>query len=203
MYYVLALDVETSGSSLIHHGLVSIGATLQDHNSTEIDAFQVNLQLPEDRSFEQRCLEEFWLKNPLAYEFVQKNALPPKAAMDAFCQFLQKVEESYPDLMVVSDNPSFDIAWLNFYLDLYTTRFPLNYSIQNEYRFIWDVHSMLKSLIVMMQGTHASDWELSVKLGFKTKYSYDHTPLNDARVIADYFNQAMKAFRSCRQQIKP
>jgi 3'-5' exoribonuclease-like protein len=152
--------VETSGSSFSQNGLLSIGASLQDQDSNELESFQVNVALPQDRNYEQRTLEEFWLKNPTAYEFVQQNPLLPKEAMDAFCEFLQRVEEAYPQLMVVSDNPSFDIAWLNLYLNLYTMRLPLNYSAQNEYRFIWDVHSMLKTLLFMKHGDPTSDWDL-------------------------------------------
>ncbi len=49
---VLAFDVETSGGSLTQSGLLSIGASLFDGVAIESKAFQVNIQLPEERSFE-------------------------------------------------------------------------------------------------------------------------------------------------------
>jgi hypothetical protein len=78
VYYVLAIDIETSGSSLIQNGLVSIGCSLQDQRSNELRAFQVNLTLPENHIYEERCLQEFWLKNPRAHEFRSERCLIPR-----------------------------------------------------------------------------------------------------------------------------
>ncbi|OJW47189.1 MAG: hypothetical protein BGO67_03685 [Alphaproteobacteria bacterium 41-28] len=193
-YHVLAIDIETSGSSFKQNGIVSIGASLQDHNSNELDSFQINLVLPEGRSYEERCVKEFWSENKKIHNFVQQNAVAPKEAMDKFCAFLTEVETRFSDLIVISDNPSFDIAWLNFYLDEYTDRLPLNYAENMTYRIIWDIYSMLKVLLCE-RGDFESSWELPEKLGLKSKWPADHNPLNDARTIADYFNQIVKEMK--------
>lgn len=195
VYYVLAIDIETSGSSLIQNGLVSIGCSLQDQHSNELRAFQVNLTLPENHIYEERCLQEFWLKNPRAHEFVQKDALSPDTAIKMFSEFLENAEKDYPDLIIVSDNPSFDIAWLNFYLSQYTDKLPLNYSQKGDYRPIWDLISMRKSLISVKSGDFISNCGLTEKPALKSRWKYDHTSLNDARVIADFFNQTVQALR--------
>lgn len=195
LYHVLAMDIETSGSSLTQNGIVSIGCSLQDQYSNELGTFQVNLTLPENCVYEERCLREFWLKNPRAHEFVQKDALPPDTAMEMFREFLGSAEADYPDLMVVSDNPSFDIAWLNFYLSQYTNRLPLNYSEKGEYRAIWDLLSMRKSLVSVQSGELVSHCGLTEKPASKSRWKYDHTPLNDARFIADFFNQTAQKLR--------
>lgn len=59
-YHVLALDIEISGCSLSKNGILSIGASLQDQDSNEVESFQVNLTLPLGRTFEERCMREFW-----------------------------------------------------------------------------------------------------------------------------------------------
>ncbi|HUX80603.1 MAG TPA: 3'-5' exoribonuclease [Alphaproteobacteria bacterium] len=190
-YHVLALDIETSGCSLKKHGIVSIGASLQDKNSNELDSFQINVTLPEGHTYEERCVKEFWSENKKIYEFVQQNAVAPSIAMGKFCTFLRQVETRYPELIVVSDNPSFDVAWLNLYLSEYTDRLPLNYTEDNTYRIIWDTYSMQK-VLTCERGDFESSWELPEKLGFKSKWPADHNPLNDARTIADFFNQTVK-----------
>ena len=191
---VLAVDVEVSGCSVTQNGIVSMGASLQDQDSNELHTFQVNLRLPENRIYEEQCLKEFWLQNQRVYDFVQQNAVPPLKAMEEFYGFLTHVETSYPDLILVSDNPSVDITWLNLYLAEYTDRSPLNYSNTETYRIIWDTHSMQKVLL-SQRGDLESNLDLPEKLGFKSKWVHDHTPLNDARTIADFFNQTVKEVR--------
>lgn len=193
-YHVLAIDIETSGCSFKQHGIVSVGASLQDQNSNELDSFQMNLALPEGCRYEERCVKEFWSENKEIHDFVQQNAITPKEAMHKFCAFLTEVETRFPELIVLSDNPSFDIAWLNLYLDEYTDRLPLNYAENMTYRIIWDTYSMQKVLLCQ-RGDFESSWELPEKLGFKSKWPADHNPLNDARTIADYFNQTVKEMK--------
>src|SRR3989338_8462448 len=71
----LGIDIETSGSHFVRNGILSIGCSLQDENSDELESFHVNLSLPEDREYEPSCLENFWLKHPEAHAFVQTNPL--------------------------------------------------------------------------------------------------------------------------------
>ncbi|MBP9692621.1 MAG: hypothetical protein KBD90_04740 [Alphaproteobacteria bacterium] len=193
-HHVLAVDVEVSGCSLTQNGIVSIGASLQDQDSNELHAFQVNVQLPEGRIYEEKCLKEFWRKNKKIYAFVQQNAISPLMAMEQFDQFLTQVETTYPELILVSDNPGLDIAWLNLYLAQYTDRLSLSYAANQTYRTIWDTQSMQKVLL-SQRGDFDSTCGLPKKLGFKSKWVYDHNPLNDARTIADFFNQTVKEMR--------
>ncbi len=194
-HYVLAFDIEASGSSLTQNGIVSVGSSLQDENSNELKSFQVNLALPENRSYEESCLKNFWLKNLEAYEFVSKNALPPKEAMTQFYNYLESIEKEYPELIIISDNPTFDIAWLNLYLAEYTDRLPLNYSAKKEYRMIWDSSAVQKTLLSIKTGDFTSKHGHIKKLGFESKWVHNHNPLNDARRIADFYNQAMKELK--------
>jgi hypothetical protein len=203
-YHVLAVDIEASGPSLKKNGIVSIGASILDAFSNEKDSFQINLSLPEGKEYEENCLNEFWLKNIQAYNFVQTNATNPKIAMQEFVNFIDNAER-FENLKIVSDNPSFDIAWLNHYILEFTERVPLGYTASNEYRIIWDTHSMQKTLLAM-KGDSRSEWGLPEKLGLKSHWMHDHNPLNDARTIADYYNQVINeletdCFIQCNGQV--
>ncbi len=195
--YILGIDVETSGSSYKKNGLLSIGCSLQDEDSNEIDSFQVNLDLPKDKEFEKGSIENFWSKNQKIYDSITTNTIPPEEAMNKFCTFLSKYEQKYQDLLIISDNPSFDIAWINFYLDLYTSRKPMNYGINLKTRQIWDSSTLQKNwLCIKMK--HKSLFPPKghkEKLGLKSKWSHDHNPLNDARVIASFYNQTIKQMK--------
>jgi hypothetical protein len=191
-YYVLAVDIEASGSSKKRHGIVSIGASVQDRYSNEVANFQVNLSLPEGKEYEEKCIQNFWLKNPGAYKFVQTNTVETHIAIERFTDFLSKVEKDFNQggkLRVVSDNPRFDVAWLNYYIDEYTDKYTLDHNMFGDFRFIWDINSMMKVLLSITRRNLNANWGLADRLGFKSKWVADHNPLNDARTIADYYNQ--------------
>jgi hypothetical protein len=198
-YYVLAVDIEASGSSKKRHGIVSIGASAQDRYSNEVASFQINLSLPSEKEYEEKCIKNFWQKNPEAYKFVQTNMVEPKIAIEKFTDFLGQVERNYNQngqLRIVSDNPRFDVAWLNHYIDEYTDRHTLDHNMFGDYRFVWDINSMMKVLLSITRRNINADWGLADRLGFKSRWIADHNPLNDARTIADYYNQIVNQMES-------
>lgn len=143
--YILALDIETSGSYFLKNGTLSIGASLQDSDSIEKDFFQFNLLL-DQHSYDKECKETFWDKFTKAQKFIETNALHPKKAMQNFAAFLSKIDIQYSKVIMISDNPSFDIAWLHYYLSIYTDAKSLRYSsVDNTYRMVWDSVSVQKT----------------------------------------------------------
>jgi hypothetical protein len=89
--YILAFDIEVSGSSLTRNGILSIGASLWNEKFEELDYFQRNLLLPEGRTYEDSCKKNFWDKNLDAAAFVASNALDPKQVMQEFEKFLNNI----------------------------------------------------------------------------------------------------------------
>ncbi|MCI5052079.1 MAG: hypothetical protein MRY21_02950 [Simkaniaceae bacterium] len=164
MSQILAIDIETSGPSMVKHGILSIGAIAGS------DAFEVNIAL-EGREYDTLCLEQFWKRHPKAHAHVTKDPLAPKEAMARFAAFLDRHNRA----MIVSDNPSFDIGWLNLYLALYTERLPINYTSGGEHRMIWDA------------GTIEELW-------WCEKPKSLHTPLSDAKKIAEVFKAQRRHF---------
>ncbi|MCP3658846.1 MAG: hypothetical protein GY830_00420 [Bacteroidetes bacterium] len=202
--YVLGIDVETSGCSFAKNGLLSIGCSIKDENVQEVDNFQINIDLPEDREYEEDCLNHFWLRHPAAFEFIKSNTVSPEIAMNKFWEFIARAEKNYPRLIIVSDNPTFDIAWINLYLSLYTDRKPLNYAENNKYRQIWGASSIQKYFNLFPRYHLLKDWrrELLIperkhreKLGLIVPAEHDHNSLTDARIIAENFIRTKKKMK--------
>lgn len=200
-FHILALDIETSGSSYKDNGILSIGASLQDQEFIEKESFQVNILLPEGRTYEKNCKEKFWDKFPEAQKFVKNNAIEPKEAMQSFSKFLFNIENRYPNTVIVSDNPSFDIAWVDYYLDIYADRKPLRYSENEVYNMVWDSASIQKAWLCFKtpdSSFYSPPRDHREKLKLQTQYVHDHNPLNDARIIANFYIQTIKQMEQFR-----
>lgn len=188
---IIAFDIETSGPHFDKNALLSIGVSVQNLNGVEIDSFQKNMTLPEGRVFDEKCYNEFWVKNPEAYKFVTSETSQPKEVMRDFVLFLANIERIYPDNFIVSNNSSFDVAWINLYLALYTDRLPLNYRMNGTYRMIWDSASVQKAWCGLRTGCNFTNLPRKHRevLHLASPFTHDHNPLNDAREIASFFIQ--------------
>lgn len=199
---VMALDGETSGPNFVTNSLISIGVSVQDMEMNEIASFQRNLALEEGRCFDERCLNDFWRKHEEVFHFVTSNASDPKVVMEELSAFVSEIETTYPSCVVVSDNPSFDIAWINLYFSRYTERLPINYHTNGKHRMIWDSSSVQKTWCGLKKGvsfSHIPPKHEKV-LGLSSPFVHDHNPLNDAREIACFFIQTWKQIREFEAQ---
>lgn len=190
--YILAFDIETSGSSYLHNGILSIGASLQDNNGKEHKFFEVNINLPREKVFEEKCKVNFWNKYPEALDYINSNTVEPNIGIQLFAKFLDEVDLHYPRLSIVSDNPSFDIAWLDYYLIKYSNRKPLRYSSTSDnYRMIWDYGSIQKIWLWLKTSSksfyHFFNNSSICKLDSKELLSKNHKALDDARAIASNY----------------
>ncbi len=203
--FVLAIDIETSGSSLRDNGILSIGASLQNLAREELEQFVVNIALVDGRIFEESCKKDFWDKNPKALEFVSQNAINPREAMGQFRDFVDRIQVQYPNLTVISDNPSFDIAWIDNYLTTYADRKPLRYSsVDNKYTMIWDSASVQKTWCSIKTHeasvfTPSKDHRKALQL--ELTVPKDHNPLNDARNIAGFYIQTLHQMSEFKESL--
>ena len=195
---IVAIDVETSGPNFISNGLLSIGVTVQDWDMNELCYFQRNLALEDNLHFDTECLNNFWNLHKEAYDFATSNTIPPRLAMDEFVAFLYEVECKYSNLIIISDNPSFDIGWINLYLSKYTKRYSLNYSTSGIYRMIWDVGSIQKAWYILKYKKSFNSISSGYKnsFNFVSPYKRDHIALNDARNIAAFFSHIWKQIQN-------
>jgi hypothetical protein len=204
--YVLVVHVQTSGANFETNGIVSISAVLSEitrypaqEKLSEIDKFYINIKLPDKCGYEQRAIDEFWSKNTEYTKFVRQDAREPEEAMNLFVSFLNKTEKYCPQ--IVSDNPSFHVGWINYYLSKYSTRSTLDYALDGKYRVLWDVHSMQKSLLEFLQADYQSEWGLTEKLGISLddytdeRDPIEHMEYNIARSITRSYFETVRIIR--------
>lgn len=126
MKFFLAIDVETSGQCLKRNFMPCLGAALIEVSScTEKSRFLTYIQQPEDSEWEQRALDEFWLKpENIAHHHeilkILKSSETPtrEAAMAAFLSWVRSVCDQYgaENITCISDTAGFDYSWLSRYL---------------------------------------------------------------------------------------
>lgn len=120
-----------------------------------------------EKIMEERCLRQFWDKHQDKLKEFKQNTLTRTCAIDSFLNILREYDSKY-NVEIVSDNPSFDISFINYYIGKYSTNtnLPLHFnSITNEYRGINDIY------------------EYNLKIDKEVEVKHDHYPENDAEYI--------------------
>lgn len=69
----LSFDIEADGSAPSIHNMLSIGIYGFDNNNVNVFNYQRNIAPHASRTPEERCMKEFWEKNPEAWKFVHQN----------------------------------------------------------------------------------------------------------------------------------
>ncbi len=124
----MGLDVETTGQYLSHNAMVALGAVAMDAEGAMLHTFKVCLAVPPHKGWEQRCVDEFWSKQADLKAAIERDAIAPECAMRGFARWLNLMDLLYGDrLVLLTDNPSFDVAWINLYLADHTDRPSLYY----------------------------------------------------------------------------
>lgn len=142
----IAVDVECTGQSLKKHAMVELGACYAVHGDlpplqspkSHPDApfclvapptprFAVQIKVPDTRGWDQQCVKEFWMStSELRAKHARLNSgddsVSPKHAMALFAEWVRHVQASLapgnPEwIFFVSDNPGFDVKWIDYYLD--------------------------------------------------------------------------------------
>lgn len=199
--FYLGVDVETTGQNLTQHAMIALGAVVMDEQFNELETFAGYLKMNKSRVWEQRCVDEFWSKNQTILEKIEKNANNPYVVMNSFVEWLSLLDAKFKDnLVVVSDNVGFDVAWINEYLSIYTTRPSLDYrwcDIEKKYvyRRIWDTNSVMHGALLVNTGK-VIEWNVETALEVQNdRWKNDHDPLNDARNVAANYILCIKKFR--------
>ncbi|AYV79647.1 MAG: hypothetical protein Faunusvirus33_1 [Faunusvirus sp.] len=192
----LAVDIETSGSCYAKHMIVSIGVFAGLSDGTKILKQRISLKEVDDKKFwESRCLKQFWSQkcNQENLLVFTAEAIDVKKGMADFMKIVDDLESLYK-LRILSDNSSFDIAYLNYYIQHFLGRNPLCYMKDQEtYRSIVDTHSFLRGVTFADHGRNLSDEELIVKYGLAITAEHDHRPDNDAHHIFQVYTQMVTA----------
>jgi DNA polymerase III epsilon subunit-like protein len=180
---VLALDIETTGPNMIHHGMIAIGYCLGDINNNVIESGRFCIQLDKDQDYDAKTWTRFWSKHQDILEIIKKEARPPKEQMMKFAKFIDALDDKY-NLRIITDNPSFDVAFINYYLAKYTNKDSINYRYEKEYRPIIDTDSYSRGLLKKTYITEwVSDSDMMKQLNITVDAKTTHLPDEDATYI--------------------
>ena len=134
---ILSIDIESGGCQPSKHPLVAIGICFWNNGLKEKKLFRFEFDYSK---FEPRCVEEFWSKN---MDKLEKFRSLPISNIKEFADYVDKLDEKYPNLTILSDNPAYDIGFINYLYDTQLNRKPLQYKYDGKYRIIVDQNSYL------------------------------------------------------------
>ena len=139
---------------------------------------------------EKRCQDEYWSQPAQADQLKEFRAaaVGPAPAMETFAEALKQAEAAAQKtaLHVVSDNPAFDFAFLNHYLDVYLGRASLAYSSEGRYRGVRDEWEVLRKVAVrhgLSVRAVTPAVRADVEAFVRERATHDHYPENDAACI--------------------
>ncbi len=193
----LSVDIEASGPNYTKHGILGLGWCTRD-SAGNIKSGQINMYLPEGADFEQKCWEEFWSKNLPVLHKLKENAVSPLEGITAFINLLDQLEQDN-DVMIITDNPSFDISYLNYYLATYLNRNPLTYDSFGNYRPIFDTDCYTRGVLHMQYDNKwTSDSDIIAHLNIDTSEfaAHTHTPESDATRICQLHAAVLSKLKS-------
>jgi hypothetical protein len=218
-YINIALDLEGTGWSMKRHGIVQLGAVVMESETRKVlETFEVDINLPEDRGWEDRCVNEFWnSKEPLRNlkkKIDNDEGEAPKVAMKKFCTFMQRAFETYAygdinRVRILTDTVSYDPGWINLYLAEYADSKPLHLIFEGKFRDVIELGSYeqgrsgithTEELLQVddqkrKEGRGYFSQEKSclkkLKITDTPKVEADHHAVNDAINMAEMFNIVM------------
>lgn len=145
---VFSIDLETTGELLGIHSNALVGVFVGDRNgkalheeciSTDFDCAQMG----------KRCWVEYWIKQLSKLARILLEGIPHRSALKRFYTILQKFEAAY-QLGITSNNPSYDLEWLEADLMKIFRCPPLHYSPSpaSRYRGITDPNEAVGDFLV-------------------------------------------------------
>lgn len=186
MSVLFAVDIETSGEFLTQNYIIAIGWYAMELESGKmLDKRWVSLKPIEGRGFSDRC-QQWWNDRKDLLDTFEKAALKIEDALTIFLSALDRCD-AQGHVILVSDNASFDIAWIDYYLSMYMHRRPLCYKLGSTmWRPIIDADSYAKCFLQESyeHGVYVSNQLVLDKLGESQVPPQTHRPDEDAENIA-------------------
>lgn len=132
----IAWDIE-KGGPCFEHPIIAVGVCYGTKTTYRKKRFCLTFDI---NNFEEKCLKEFWSKFPNILEKIKSEATPVVETWEAITDFLTLLEVAYPEdkynIVMLSDNPAYDIGHIDYNLFHYTARWGLRYTDNGDYRFI-------------------------------------------------------------------
>jgi hypothetical protein len=173
-YWVI--DIEKSGD-VTPLGIVAVASLLGDTEGNIIKEQVVCFKVPKESDFEERCWKEFWNKPGMRaiLDRIIKESKSTASCLKDIEEFKAAAEKEFPgrNLTIVSDNPAFDIADLDYLRYTLSDAKKLRYTAEGTYRSISDPSEQLEALGLYKKA----------KAEIEAKFPHDHWPGNDVRHI--------------------
>lgn len=192
---ILAIDIETNGPQMMKNEIISIGYCLGDTEGNILRKRRINFHFTSE--FERSC-RVFWNKQSNILLELQRDQLENSLAIQTFIDDVDNFDGLY-DLRIISDNPSYDLSFLNFYMSKYLDRLPINYIHNNgdSYRCIFCTDSYSRGVLgsdYTNPWTYDSDIIGKHKLLIDSKHS--HYPDDDAEYIYQLHTALIKKLQT-------
>jgi hypothetical protein len=185
MSKVLCFDIERRGKSVSRHGILAVGVVVHD-NGKETFRKVWNVGLLPGQVYEEDCLQNFWSKFTETRVRLEKNPVDPSDFAKEFRELLNSFDET--NVFLLCDNPSFDAAFINYYLDYFGYDSMSHDSFGRYARVVHDSDSFTRGFLRCPPGTRVwvSNADVAKELQFDTLPSTQHMPDEDAAAILDF-----------------
>lgn len=184
----VAVDIEGTGDRF-DAPIAAIGCVVGDENGQVLDKKTWCVLLEED-DIEPRCKTEFWDKQKGLWQRIRNEARPAPEVAQQFVRFWDELEVRFPldkfKFKILSDNPSYDISRIDYFVWQHTKRYPIRYTSDGRYRSVEDPSE---------QAYGTSDEEGCWKRAAE-KQVHNHWPSDDAHFI---YNLAMEVKKLIRK----
>jgi hypothetical protein len=170
----LSFDVEADGSCPLLNNMLSLGIAGYDSNGKEIVSFQRNILPIKGHEPEQRCMDEFWSKEPEAWIFVNTNRVTPQKAMGDLADLLTNLKKSNWKIIWVARPAAYDWQWIKNYYDAFAPKNapPIGYSAKCLSTMWW---------LYVKQNNLCKEEDSNMWKTLTEGFPHTHNPLDDAR----------------------
>lgn len=189
----LAIDIETTGPYYIKNHIMAIGYVFLDSDGNVLMKKRISLEF-DDTTFTYQCFK-FWSRgnNMDKVKQFKKDAVDVKSGLWEFVNDLNAFN-LYCNTIIVSDNPLFDIGFINYYLEKYIEHEPIH-MIDGHYCPIHDLKSYLRSIckteLPLTCRNVSVHYYCQVLNIYTFDIQHDHFPENDAEFIAKVYYRAI------------
>lgn len=134
----ICFDVEARGKSKERNGLIAVGAVVANSDGQVMARLLWKIQPLQGQQMDEKCYSEFWSKNAETLQTLTSGDLwePSNFAVN-FRQFLDDWDKYFGGLYLLCDNPAFDAAYIDYYLDKFQLS-PMQYDVNGNYRLVHD-----------------------------------------------------------------
>lgn len=127
-----SVDIETDGPIPGPHSMLSFAAAAfleQEGELQQVDTFTCNLEQLPGAQMDPVTKEEFWDKNPEAWEACRQNLVKPDDGMQSFVNWVQDLKKEHQAKPVFVGYPAgFDFLFVYWYLIYFTGYSPFSFS---------------------------------------------------------------------------